>query len=294
MNKMHKFLLFFVFTISSNLGLAYAPVVDESENFAVNSTPNEPETQQALAHEDSTNTSYFNDTPQPLSSNKTNEIAKLLNQIQELQQTVQELRGQIDNQNHTIETIKNQQLTLYKDLDDRLNKINSTQSSKPVSTLDKNTPKVEPLPSNEPSKLGKDITKSLQPAPSTNLNPADEQISYMAAYSFVEKREFRKAELALQEFIQQYPQSGYTPNAEYWLGEVYLQQKNYSSAMAHFENVVNNYQSSNKHAASLFKLGVSLAENGQIQDAKIKYQAVIQQYPDSDTAKLAQQQLSKL
>ena len=64
--------------------------------------------------------------------------------------------------------------------------------------------------------------------------------------------------------------------------------------MAHFENVVNNFQSSNKHAASLYKLGVSLAENGQTSDAKIKYQAVIQQYPDSDTAKLAQEQLNKL
>ena len=129
---------------------------------------------------------------------------------------------------------------------------------------------------------------------SQTQNPADEQISYMAAYDFIEKKQFKKAELALQEFVQHYPQSGYAPNAEYWLGELYLQNKNFASAIAHFENVVNNFPSSNKHAASLYKLGVALAANGQANDAKQKYFAVIQQYPDSDTAKLAQTQINKL
>jgi len=75
---------------------------------------------------------------------------------------------------------------------------------------------------------------------------------------------------------------------------LYLQNKNFASAIAHFENVVNNFPSSNKHAASLYKLGVALAANGQANDAKQKYFAVIQQYPDSDTAKLAQTQINKL
>ncbi len=288
---MHKFLLCLLFTFSCTLGYTYAPVVDESENFAINSTHHEPENQQALAHDDTANNSYFGDTNKPSYTNNSNEIAKLLNQIQDLQQTVQELRGQIDNQNHTIETLKNQQITLYKDLDERISKMNVPHTAKaPIENTKPNPPAV-PIQVEQPKPQ---TINSNTASTTTALNPADEQISYMAAYNFVEKKEFKKAELALQEFIQHYPQSGYTPNAEYWLGEVYLQQKNYSAAMAHFENVVNNFQSSNKHAASLYKLGISLAENGQTADAKMKYQSVIQQYPDSDTAKLAQEQLNKL
>ena len=73
-----------------------------------------------------------------------------------------------------------------------------------------------------------------------------------------------------------------------------MQQKNYASAMAHFENVVNNFPSSNKHAACLYKLGMALAANGQVDEARNRLQNVIQKYPDSDTAKLAENQLHKL
>jgi tol-pal system protein YbgF len=285
MNKLQNFLLGSVLVMSCTLGLAYAPVVDDSENFAVN-TSSEPDEQQALAHDDQSN-SYFSAPKQQASigDGGGQEIAKLLNQIQDLKQNVQELRGLIDAQNHTIQTLKNQQLTLYKDLDDRLTSIKSTPV-KPIAAA----PKPEKLA--EPAALisKPDTISSVAPT----QNPADEQISYMAAYDFIEKKQFKKAELALQEFVQRYPQSGYAPNAEYWLGELYLQNKNYSSAMAHFENVVNNFPASNKHAASLYKLGVALAANGQANDAKQKYIAVIQQYPDSDTAKLAQTQLNKL
>ena len=116
----------------------------------------------------------------------------------------------------------------------------------------------------------------------------------MAAYQFIDQHEFKKASLALQDFVKKYPQSAYTANAEYWLGEVLLQDKNFAAAMAHFENVVNNFPASNKHAASLYKLGVALAQNGQSEDARRRYLALIQQYPDTDTAKLAQNQLKRL
>lgn len=278
MNKLQQFLLGLLL-LNCTLSFAYAPVVDESENFAVN-TSRGPESQQALAHDDGVHSSYFGDTkPQVSMGDNKSEIAKLLNQLEELHQTVQELRGQIDTQNHTIETLKNQQLTLYKDLDDRLTQI-------------KLTPAKQPAAAKTPASL--EAKMNILPVASKSQNPADEQISYMAAYNFVEKKDFRKAQLALQEFIQTYPQSGYTPNAEYWLGELYLKNKNYSAAMAHFENVVNNFPSSNKHAACLYKLGASLAANGQMDDAKNKFQAVIQQYPDTDTAKLAQTQLNKI
>lgn len=280
MNKLQQFLLGLLL-LNCTLSFSYAPVVDESENFAVN-TSREPESQQALAHDDGASSSYFGDAkPQTNMSDNQTEIAKLLNQLQELHQNVQELRGQIDTQNHTIETLKNQQLTLYKDLDDRLTQIKSAPA-----------PAKQPAVAKTPTAM--DTKINTLPVVAKSQNPADEQISYMAAYHFVEKKDFSKAQLALQEFIQTYPQSGYTPNAEYWLGELYLKNKNYSAAMAHFENVVNNFPSSNKHAACLYKLGDALAANGQMDDARNKYQAVIQQYPDTDTAKLAQTQLNKI
>ena len=265
---------------------ASAPVVDESENFANNnyqSTDLQP-----LAHDD-TQTSYFGDTQTSSTVNNPSETAKLFNQIQDLQQTVQELRGQLDTQRHAMDALKDQQLTLYKDLDSRISNLQGTKTASPSQIQQQNDEMLST------AKLDSTVQKS-KPivANKTSNNPADEQISYMAAYNLVEKKQYSKAQLALQEFIQNYPSSGYTPNAEYWLGELFLQEKDYSRALAHFENVVNNFPSSNKSAASMYKLGVTLAANGQTSEAKARFNEVMQKYPDSDAAQLAANQLKVL
>jgi tol-pal system protein YbgF len=279
MKKLQLFLLGFSF-LFANFAYTQAPVEDASENVANYSS--EPDDLQPLAHDDGN--SYFDGAPQGknTASPRQQEISQLLNQIQELKQTVQELRGQLDAQNQTIQTLKDQQLTLYKDLDARISALGSKPAAtvKPKEQLAQNT---SPETTNEPA-----ISHS------TPQNPADEQISYMAAYNFVEKKQYTKATLALQEFIQQYPKSPYAANAEYWLGELFLQQKDYARAIAHFENVVNNFPESNKSAASLYKLGVTHVANGDKAQAKAKFQEVLQKYPDSDAAQLATNQLKIL
>jgi tol-pal system protein YbgF len=268
------------------LAIASAPVVDESENYA-NNNNYQSNDMQPLAHDD-TQSSYFGDAPQAQSSNNNGDIAKLLNQIQDLQQTVQELRGQLDTQRHAMDALKDQQLTLYKDLDTRI----SGLQVPPKNAISKiNKPESAVIPAEKTADMPEPKINVTQ---KTSNNPADEQISYMAAYSLVEKKQYSKAELALQDFIKNYPNSGYTPNAEYWLGELFLQDKDYSRALAHFENVVNNYPSSNKSAASMYKLGVTLVANGQVSEAKARFNEVLQKYPDSDAAQLAANQLKVL
>lgn len=245
---------------------ASAPVVDDSDNYS-----NQANNMQPLAHDDTQNMGFEREN----SSVDANQIAKLLNQIQDLQQTVQELRGQLDTQRQTIDAIKEQQLTLYKDLDSRI-----TGASKPLDA--KQTP------------IQAKIAEKPIAGKKNSQNPADEQISYMAAYNLIEKKQYPKAQFALQEFIQNYPNSGYTSNAEYWLGELCFQQKDYSQAMAHFENVINNFPSSNKLPASLYKLGATLAANGQTEEARARFNELMQKYPDSDAAKLAANKLKVL
>jgi predicted RNase H-like nuclease (RuvC/YqgF family) len=49
-------------------------------------------------------------------------IYEVLNRLDQLQREVQQLRGQVEEQAYTIEGLKKQQQTMYKDLDDRLQK----------------------------------------------------------------------------------------------------------------------------------------------------------------------------
>lgn len=288
--------VFFIASVSLSLyAFAQAPVVDDSENYAlleeqqvVNEQPvarydyevgSDREEQPALAHDDN-------------QQNTTNN-AKLLDKVQGLQQEIQELRGQLEVQAHDLKLLQEQLLSFYKDLDARLGdgSIKNIAPTKPATDLNitpspQHASVAQPLSTPAPT---------LMPVPSTTpTNPADEQISYLAAYDFVKNKQFDKALTALQGFVIKYPNGGYTANAQYWLGELYMVKGNYSKAIEHFDIVLKNYPSSSKQGASLLKIGYALAALGKTQQARERLLEVVKKYPDTDTAQLATAKLNTL
>jgi tol-pal system protein YbgF len=265
-----------------------AAVVDDSENFALleeqhgayappvaRDEQGSMESMRALAHDDSQN----------------DENATLLNKIQGLQQDIQELRGQLDVQAHDLKQLQEQQLSLYRDLDARL-----SQKSPIVST---NAAPIAPssnIKSNNQSLAARTlVTPAVIPVTQQhNTDPADEQLSYLAAYELVKSKNFSEAQTAMQAFLDKYPHGGYSANAQYWLGELYLAQQDYTKAMTHFRVVLKDFPSSSKRAASLLKIGFAQATSGKSSDARITLQKVIKAYPDTDTARLARDKLQTL
>lgn len=287
--------------------LAEAPVVDESENFALfeqQAASGQPasrgtrlaqlDEEAPLAHEEYTNT------------NSTGNNAALLNKIQGLQQDIQELRGQLEMQSHEVKALQQQQVEFYKDLDARLrHEPIATQQTKPVTTNPQNDTSM-PLNLDEPMIQGAkpETSASIEPAEplptpistATNrrANPADEQMSYLAAYELINNKQFTEALPAMQAFVTKYPEGGYTANAHYWIGELYMVQKNYPEAVQQFELVLQKFPSSSKTSASMLKLGYALAAAGELNSAKQKLQTVIKQYPDTHAAQLALAKLESL
>ena len=277
---------------------AEAPVVDDSENFALldeqqaayeqpvaRSRARAVETsgydeESALAHDNT-----------EVSSHSSGNNAVLLDKIQGLQQEVQELRGQLEVQAHDLKLLQQQQLSFYKDLDARVR-------NEPLKTA-----KNDPLPT-DLSVGAKDPAQHMvtaQPQPvgavinhTARGNPADEQISYLAAYELVKNKKFDQALNAMQAFVTTYPQGGYTANAQYWLGELYMVKKNYTGAIERFEVVLQQFPSSSKSAASMLKIGYALAASGKREDAIMRLQQVVKNYPDTNTAQLAKAKLESL
>jgi len=110
---------------------AEAPVVDESENFALfdeqlaaAERPDFEPVQAQNTGEDERIALAFDDTrrdeiPQ-------DDEATLLNKLQSMQQDLNNLRGQLEVQTHELQTVKQQQLDFYKDLDTRLRDPNTS------------------------------------------------------------------------------------------------------------------------------------------------------------------------
>lgn len=306
MIKYHRLLLSICLTCCLPLQVfAAAPVVDDSENFAIldeQQASVEPVAKTQLEDsysEDGDEVALAKDSLDNSGLNS-NDNTSLLNRIQNMQQEMQELRGQLEVQAHDIKRLKEQQLAFYKDIDARLSN-NSTNNK---------TAAVAPLPINKEADFVINTphsTANSLPATATapkpfnqgnysagRGNPADEQLSYMAAYELVKNKRFDDALTAMQAFVVQYPQGGYTANAQYWLGELYMVKSNYNKAINHFEVVLKQFPNSTKAAASTLKIGYALLASNKPNDAKKRLQEVVRKYPDTPTAQLALMKLESI
>ena len=274
-----------------------APVVDDSENFALldeqQAAFEQPVIKPSSSYGNDEETALANDNTASTSP-KNNSNAVLLDKVQGLQQEIQELRGQLEVQAHDLKLLQQQQLSFYKDLDARL-PTQTTNTAKAPSTapltIGSKTPNTNTSLSNDKQKTQAIVAPTTSAA---RTNPADEQISYLAAYELVKNKRFDDALPAMQKFVLQYPQGGYTANAQYWLGELYMVKKNYPEAISHFETVLQQFPSSSKTAASMLKIGYALAASGKKPEAIERLQQVIKNYPDTNTAQLARAKLDAL
>lgn len=281
MISFRAFALIAIIAFTPLCAFSEAPVVDESENFALLDSQ-----QSNAANPIEPQSSKYDDEEQPLAhesidvNSRNSSNAMLLDKVQGLQQEIQELRGQLEVQAHDLKLLQQQQLAFYKDVDARLS--NDVRNAKPG-----------PLPIGTSATITPE--KSVTSATfKPSHNPADEQISYLAAYELVKNKRFDEGLSAMQNFVSQYPQGGYTANAHYWLGELYMVKQSYPEAIEHFNTVLKQFPSSSKAAASMLKIGYALAASGQKQAAIESLQQVLKYYPDTSAAHLAKAKLEVL
>src|SRR3990167_941378 len=265
---------------------ALAPVVDESEDYAPfhkeggHSSPSPQPVQQ-----------YASNDEEPLvkSLPKDEANTSISEQINALQQEVQALRGELEVQANAIETLK-RQLNNYRD-----KKLEKSQDTTKKTTEPAKEETSEPIPETKPIE---NKTKPIPVSKSTSFeqtnsskNPADEQVAYLAAYDLVKSKRYNEALVSMENFVKQYPQSGYTPNAEYWIGELLLERNMPAQALTHFENVLSLYPTSSKAAAAALKIGYALAAMGHREEAIARLKEVVKNYPDTTAAQLAKTKL---
>lgn len=290
--------------LSTTLVVAEVPVVDDSENYALLeeqaiAAPAAPQQKNANA-----NDNFYSEEQALAHDNDAVTISDSFDaheKIKNLRQEVQELRGQVEVLTHELNKLKEQQIVFYKDLDARIQSKSAVNLSendppKPETDVGRDPSVQKPIQAEKSREAEYAYINSQSPASrsSANTTPADEQISYLQAYELVKSKQFPDAVRAMQSFITKYPNGYYTANAQYWLGELYLADKNYTDAIAHFAVVLQQYPSSNKYSASLLKMGYALAGSGRYGEAKEKLREVVQKYPDTNTSSLARNKLEEI
>jgi len=100
-------------------------------------------------------------------------------------------------------------------------------------------------------------------------------------------RDYKAAMAGFQLFIELHSQSDLAANAQYWIGECQYRMGRYRDALKSFYDVVSNYPLSPKLAASTLKLGQTYTKLGDRETARLMFDRVVDQYPDSSEAEVA-------
>ena len=122
----------------------------------------------------------------------------------------------------------------------------------------------------------------------------DREAHYAAAYESFKDGKYEKARLEFLNFLKAYPDSEYSSNAQFWIGECYYFEKKYEKAILEYEKVIKHYPEGNKVPYALLKQGLSFLNLGDKASAKAILQSIIKDYPNTNQARIARSKLLEI
>ena len=210
--------------------------------------------------------------------------AAMAGQVQGLGGDMRQLRGSVEEVQHELEGISQRQRNLYLDVDGRLQKLEGSASRsgnrarQPVAT---------------PSQT------ATTPTAATSSGGADDQEvndrdAYQAAIALLREGHYQQAADKFEQFLNLYPESQFSDNAQYWYGETFYVTRKFPEALASFQKVVSVYPKSQKVPDALLKIGYCDYELGYWDAARAALTRVSSEYPDTTAAHLAKRRLAQM
>lgn len=211
----------------------------------------------------------------------TDNVNKLTESVQAMQKSLQQqnsdsqakidqVSGQIQTLNDSIDELKSRLAKATKQLDDIQNQQQNV------------TP-----PSGQPSGVPNAPSGAAVQAP-----PAD--ILYNNALRDYNSARYSLALSQFQDYIKYYPTTDLAGNAQFYIADVEYRSGNFEAAVADYDKVLEQFPGGNKAAAAQLKKGYALLELGRKDAGVRELNALIQRYPRTIEATQARERLHKL
>jgi tol-pal system protein YbgF len=117
---------------------------------------------------------------------------------------------------------------------------------------------------------------------------------YTASYNDYLMGNYELAIAGFQEFLSDFPESRYSDNAAYYLGDSYFRQGRFEQAIQAFDQVINLYPTGDKTPVAYYKKAVAYESLQRMDSAIDTFKRLSALFPDSPEARLAQEELEKL
>lgn len=197
---------------------------------------------------------------------------RMQQQLSLLLDEVSQLRGVTETHTYQLDEMLQRQRDLYQEIDRRVGALQTSTSAQPAVTSNVNN----------------------VPTVSYSSNMSENDAYDKAVNMVLKDRRYDAAIPEFEAFLQNYPDSGYAPNAHYWLGQLLFNNNELAKAKTHFERVVANFGTSNKVPDALLKLG-QVAERENNKDAALRfYRQLTKEHASATSARLAQERIDAL
>jgi tol-pal system protein YbgF len=249
--------------------------------------------------------------------------AQLQLQIQQLQEQIRLLTGQVEGLQFTVTNLQSQMQTMSEDNEFRFQQLEGTSGAAPAAAPQAPAP-VEPAPANnaalpDPQPLdltGGGMGQSSDPLVGSNnmgtgslgtlggedmtlggnrpldlnldsgaaISTGDATAQYQAGYDAIVRGDYSFAEDQFQQFVGLYPDDPNAPDATNWLGEALMQRGAYEDAALVLAEGYERYKSTPRAPDLMLKLGVALAGVGEVETACRTFFTLQRLYPNQSAA----------
>lgn len=219
-------------------------------------------------------------------------LLEMFDQNEQLRREVQRLTGELDRVQRELEDLQRQQRSLYEDVDTRLQALERRGDTPSPDNPDSPSADDEPttlVP--ETPALDADVDAGTGTAPVDGGRDAEED--YRTAFELLREGAYSAAGDAFQKVLDEHPGTRQANNARYWLGESYYVVRDFDAAMEHFQAVLDD-PDHGKFPDALLKAGYIQYERGDFSEARETLQRVLDEFPNSTVATLAENRLSRM
>jgi TolA-binding protein len=211
---------------------------------------------------------------------------ELLLQIEQLRQETQALRGLMEELSYQLGQMSSDQKTRYLDLDQRLGELVRIQKEAVVATPSQGS-------SVTSEAAVRDAVGGFGVRPPAAPEVSD-QDAYNSAFQLIRERKFEEALVAMESFVEAYPDSELVLDARFWRGQVFDVLGRDEEAIEVFKNLTLVAPDYRRILQVKVKLGKLLIKNQDVMNGRKILQEVITQVPESVEAGLASRELEKI
>lgn len=226
-------------------------------------------------------------------------LITLQNQLKTMERELQDLRSQNEQLRNDLEIMQARQREMFLAIDKRIEKPEAKVVEKKPLQKKERVVKTDAIDTSADTSVSTEakvvapVTKPVFDTDNTE-DSAETTNAYREAFLLLKQRDYEEAITSFSGFLETYPTSKYSANAQYWMAEANYVTKRYAEALQQFQTVIEQYPTSSKVPDARLKIGYTFYELEKWEEARVTLTRLRAQFPNSTVAGLAQQRLERL